>query len=438
MLWKKGLKMQRGIVKIKPIYIGIHHYRDVYGSVCSADVVGTPPIPPPTREELEASTRAMVERFEENLEVDFVRLEDPLIIKEHRDLRRLRAELSRDVDALLVGTIGRTPLELRTLSRYNLPMIGRSVYNLPTLRAAASANFLRALRVKKFLKESKFLYIGEIPSFSAPNGPRDFWALEERLGVRGRHIESNKFYRWFDRVSEEEAKGELENWQKDFDQVLEPDERELLNAARVYLALRSLCEREDANGLTVNCGRFTEERPVVPCLAFDRLIDEGVMCACEGDITAMLSSLILHAVSGQSVLMGNFGYRPGAFEAKAGEVTIEHDIIPLSMASTGFRIRDYHGRQFGVTGYADIKADQPMTLLNLDSSLGRVSVIEGTIKGSEDGIHCRIIIHMDVDGDIQRVPEVIVGSQHVSMTFGRWLSALQEVGDLLGFEVRHL
>ena len=430
--------MERGIVRIKPIYIGIPHYRDVYGSVCSADVVGTPPIPPPTREELKASTQAMIERFKEHLEVDFVRMENPLIIEEHRDLRKLPAELSYDIDALLVGAIGEAPLELRTLSRYNLPMITRSVYNLPTLRAAASTNFLRALRVKKFLKESKFLYIGEIPSFSAPNGPWDFFALEKRLGVRVRHIETNEFYRWFDRISEKEAKEELEKWQGDFDQVLEPDEQELLNATRVYLALRSLCEREDANGVAVNCGRLTEERPIVPCLAFARLIDEGVMCACEGDITAMLSSLMLHAVSGQPVLMGNFGYRPGAFGAEMGEVTIEHDVIPLSMASTGFTIRDYHGRKFGVTGYADVKADQPMTLLNLDSSLERASVIEGMVKGSEDGIHCRVIIHMDVDGDIQRVPEIIVGSQHVSMTFGRWLGALQEVGDLLGFEVRHL
>ncbi|RKY75278.1 hypothetical protein DRQ00_10790, partial [candidate division KSB1 bacterium] len=76
--------------------------------------------------------------------------------------------------------------------------------------------------------------------------------------------------------------------------------------------------------------------------------------------------------------------------------------------------------------------------LNVDTSLNRISVLEGRIKGSEDGIHCRIIIHMSVKGDVQRVPEIIVGSQHVSMTFGHWLSALKEAGDLLGFEVQHL
>ena len=77
-----------------------------------------------------------------------------------------------------------------------------------------------------------------------------------------------------------------------------------------WASYRGLIEREDANGVAVNCGRLTEERPVVPCLAFARLIDEGVMCACEGDITAMLSAFVMHGISGKSVLMGNFGSRP--------------------------------------------------------------------------------------------------------------------------------
>ena len=424
--------LKRGIVKIKPIFFGILPYRYAYGSVCSSDVVGTPPVSPPTEEELEKATSDMISRFKNRFgKSDFVELEKPLIIKEHKDFRKLPPELSYDVDGLLVDTVdmaGAIPLELNTLSRYGLPIITGTTSN----------EFLRALRVKKFLKQSKFIYIGEIPSFSAPNGAHNFFSIEERLGISVRHIETNEFYRYFDRFSEAEVKEELRNWRKMFDKVLEPSVQELMNATRVYLTFRYLCEREDANGLTVNCGRFTEERPVTPCLAFARLIDEGIICACEGDITAMLSSLMIHAVSGQPMLMGNFGSRPGLYEAKEEEVTIEHDIIPLSMAKSKYIIRDFHGRKFGVTGYADIKENQPMTILNMDKSLAKINVIEGNIKGSEDGIHCRVVIHMSVDGDINRIPEIIVGDQHVSMAFGHWLAALKETGKLLGFEVEQI
>jgi L-fucose isomerase-like protein len=417
--------LKRGVVKIKPIYIGLYHYRYAYGSVVSPDVTGTPIISSLSVEELEKAAQEMVEKFKGNIQADFVEVEAPLIIREHKDMRKVPSELSYDTDAILIGTYGGVPLETYTLSRYGLPI------------AKQTTDFMRALRVKKFLKQSKFLYIGEIPSFSVPDGPWNFFAIEDRLGVRVRHVETNEFFRIFDSIPDEAVRRKLEEWRSDFE-VVEPTERDLMDATRVYLALRLLCDREDANGVAINCGRFTEERPVVPCLAFDRLIDEGIMCACEGDITAMLSALMLHAVSDRSVLMGNFGYREGAFGAKKGEVTIEHDIIPLSMASTKYKIRDYHGRRFGVTGYADVKANQPMTLLNIDKSLNKMCVVEGTIKGSEDGVHCRIIIHMNVDGDANRLPEIIVGSQHVSMTLGQWLSALKEVGSLLGFEVRHL
>jgi len=434
-----GNQKPRGIVRIKPIYLGLHHYTDVYGSVCSADVEGTPAFPGITEEEAQESADKMVEEFEEGVDVDFVETEDPLVVTRHEDLRSVPKQITLDTDALIVRSRGAVPLEMETISNIGLPIIsGGARGRRYTSWGGPDDSLLRGLRAKKYLRESKFLYVGEIPSFSAPNGPYDFPMIERRFGVRARHIETNEFYRYFDRFPDQVVQEELESWSEDFAEVIEPDEEELLNATRVYLALRKLCEREEANGVTVNCGRFTEERPVVPCLAFDRLIDEGVMCACEGDITAMLASLLLHAVSQKAVTMGNFGSSKGKFEAEEGEVTIEHDLIPLSLASRRFTVRDYHGRRFGVTAYADIEPDQPMTLLNMDRSLRAISVIEGTITGTVDGIHCREIVHMTVDGDVKQVPNVIVGSQHVSMTLGHWMEALVKAGKLLDLEIRHL
>jgi L-fucose isomerase-like protein len=422
----------RGVVRVKPIYVGLYHYRYAYGSVVSPDVTGTPPVSFPSTEELEKAAREMVEKFKKSIhELDFVVVEEPFIIKSHEDVRRVPSVLTYDTDATLIGTYGCAPLEVRAILRYGLPV------------AKPDPNFMRALRVKKFLGQSKVLYIGEIPSFSAPDGPWDFFAIEDRLGVRFRQVETSEFFRVFSSIPVETVRRKLEEWKSDFAAVVEPSERDLMEAVRVYLALRLLCDREDANAVTINCGRFTEESAargcaLVPCLAFAKLIDEGIVCGCEGDVTAILSALVLHAVSGQPVLMGNFGYRPGQFGAREGEVTIEHDVIPLSMASTKFTIRDYHGRKFGVTGYADVKTGQPMTLLNIDKSLRKMCVIEGTVKDSEDGIHCRVIIHMSVNGDLRKIPEILVGSQHISMTYGHWLGALKEVGNLLGFEIKHL
>jgi L-fucose isomerase-like protein len=411
-------KLKRGIVRIKPVYIGICHY-----------FPWSYPTSPPEMEELEKRTQGMIDEFSKRLEVDFVEVDRPLIIKEHEDFRKLKPQLSYDVDALLVGSFTTSVLELRFLSRYGLPII----------RSSCSSSFLRALRVKKFLSESKILYIGEFPSFSTPTNPRDLFSCEERFGVRVRQIETYEFYRLFDSFEEEEVKKELSNWKKDFDEIVEPTEEQLMDATRVYLALKFLSSREDANGIVVNCNRLWVQdiKHIVPCLAYDRLIDEGVMCACEGDLCNMISALILHAVSGaQAVLMGNTRHRPDE-----GMIYIQHGIIPLSMAETKYRIRDYHGKKWGVTGYADIRTG-PMTVINIDPSYDKICVIEGTIKDSFEppavGGNCRFRVNMSVNGDILKVPSVWVGSQHHSMTFGHWLAALREAGDLLDFEVRHL
>ena len=128
----------RGTVRIKPVYVGIHHYSDLYGSVCSPDVEHTPPIQAPGSEQIRSSARAMVESFEDGTDAEFVELDEPLVIEQHADMRRLASELTHDVDALLVGTAGRRPWEEFTLSQYGLPIIGGPV----------SVSFLRALRVR--------------------------------------------------------------------------------------------------------------------------------------------------------------------------------------------------------------------------------------------------------------------------------------------------
>jgi len=433
-------KSIRGIVKIKPVYIGITHY-----------FPWSYPTSPLTMEELKKRTQEMVDGFKKNLEVDFLEVEDSFIIKEHEDFRKLKEELTYDTDALLVGG-SRGTLENYSLLRYKLPII----------RGGCSSDFLRALRVKKFLSESKFIYIGEFPSYSIGEtpfsgigidvGPRNLFSCENRFGVRAKQIETIEFYRIFDSFKEEEVRKELSNWRKDFDEVSEPtenhklsvvkDEKDLMSATRVYLALRSLALREDANGICVNCNRMwiQDERHIVPCLAYDRLIDEGIMCACEGDVGNMISALILHAVSGgQAVLMGNTRWRPDE-----GIIYIQHGIIPLSMAKTKYKIRNYHAKGWGVTAYADVKTG-PMTVINIGPSYSKICVVEGTIKGSfepsdEDAARgaCRFRVNMSVNGDIQKIPSIWVGSQHHSMTFGHLLNALLEAGKLLDFEVLHL
>jgi L-fucose isomerase-like protein len=385
----------------------------------------------------------MVENFRKNQDVKFLKIEKPLIVRDHASFRAIKSELSYDIDALLVdGSI--TPLEDYSLAKLGLPIIRRQ----------ADTDFLRGLRVKKILSESKIIYVGEYPSFSIRHdaGPRHLFSCEDRFGVRVRQIEMIEFYSIFDSLRDDLVRKELTIWRKSFDETsVIPDaykcskvtkEEDLLDAVRVYLTLRKIVQREDANGVCVNCNRMWIEgrRHVIPCLAYDRLIDEGIMCACEGDMGNMISSLILHAVStDQPVLQGNTRWHP-----ENDLIYIQHGVIPLTMARSKHKIRNYHAKGWGITAYADIdNVDGPMTVVNIDNKFSKIGVIEGNILGSREPTdsearegHCRFRVNMSVNGDIYKAQPVLnVGSQHNSMTFGHWLPALKEAGSLLDLEV---
>jgi L-fucose isomerase-like protein len=412
----------RGVVRVKPVFLGITRY-----------FPWNHPTSLPSHEELRKRASEMVQDFEAGLDVDFVIIEKPLLIRKHNDYRKLSSELTHDVDALLVGGYRNSALDLLPLTRYGLPVVSPAV----------NSDYLRALRVKKYLAESKIAYVGEFPSASIGiEADRDFYGCSERFGIRMRQIQTGEFYRLFDSFSQAEVGKELLAWKNDFSEVTGPTKQHLMDMTRAYLALRNLAREEDANGLCVNCASLyiPDTRHVVPCMAFNRLIDEGVMCGCEGDLGAMVSSLMLHAASGgQAVLMGNFRLRP-----EEDLLFIQHGIIPLSMARSKYRVRDYHGKGWGVTAYADAKIG-PMTVLNISPSYGEICVFEGRITDSFEpetklGVKtCRFRVNMKVtNGHANEVPSIMVGSSHYSMTLGHWQQAFVEAGELLDLEVRHL
>ncbi|MFC1614898.1 hypothetical protein ACFL5K_06335, partial [Gemmatimonadota bacterium] len=90
------------------------------------------------------------------------------------------------------------------------------------------------------------------------------FSCEDRFGVRVRQIEMINFYRLFDSFKENEVKNELANWRKSFDEISETpeskkcslvkSEKDLLDATRVYLALRALALRTGFVSTATACG----------------------------------------------------------------------------------------------------------------------------------------------------------------------------------------
>ncbi|HDH06977.1 MAG TPA: hypothetical protein ENF87_01275 [Thermoproteales archaeon] len=414
-------------VRLKPVVVAVPHYRYRIGSVCAPDVEGTPEYTPLSREHLKGLSETIVEELKQKIGGEAV-VEKPFIIGHPADFNGLYEELTYNIDAIIVYLINCMRPDVFALARFRKPLffIGYGYWGIRDYigykhvylvrNSEELKPYLRALRAKKYLERSKFLYFGEIPSFSAASSMWDFRNIEEKTGLRARQIEIGDLLETYRKVDEKKAEKVLEEWYKGFEKIVEPTREHLIKAVKLYLTIEEWLNREGANAYTVNCGRLTEKEPIVPCLPMAQHIDKGIMASCEGDISALISMMILHAISGKPVLMGNLNIKG------EDEIEITHDVIPPSMGTRKLTVRDYHGRKFGVTGYTPLEKTE-VTILRISRNLDKLGVITGKIIDSYDKTHCRISIRIKVKST-QNIYSKAFGHHH-ALVYGNYLKELE-------------
>ena len=75
----------------------------------------------------------------------------------------------------------------------------------------------------------------------------------------------------------------------------------LRGALKIYLALKNIVSRYALKGLTIRCFDLLNTVHNTGCIALSLLNDEGIISSCEGDVPALISMLILNALSGEPV-----------------------------------------------------------------------------------------------------------------------------------------
>jgi L-arabinose isomerase len=87
-----------------------------------------------------------------------------------------------------------------------------------------------------------------------------------------------------------------------------PDRQDLCKACRLGLAMETLAERYQLDGLAHLCQHLIHvETETTPCYANTRLIEKGIMVTCEGDIGNLVAMCILHRLTGRVAYQGEWG-----------------------------------------------------------------------------------------------------------------------------------
>jgi hypothetical protein len=374
-----------------------------------------------------------------------------IVVNEESDVLSLKRDVGKaDVILLFKPHLGQGSCVVK-IAEYGLPMIlfneegkvnnplDALEYVYPGKEVWVAVDYsdvdscLRLLSVKKEIEHTKILVL---------NADYPYWkkflcrirggveTVKETFGIDLEYVNSEEVIERWKSIAEKRAVSIAEKWMKEAEKVVEPEKKDLLSVARLYLVMKDLLAEKGAQAITMAYG---DDPLPVPCFAYTNLRDEGIPAACEADIISLLSMIILHYVADKPCFMGNT-----FVDLKDEAVILSHCLCPRKMkgyneCAAPYVLRSYHKKKFvgSLTTFVEMKTNQEVTICRLAGDLKTMIITKGKIMSCEDLNHfCRVTVKIKIDDPKGFVHETS-GNHHV-MVYGDLREKLRELNRLFG------
>jgi hypothetical protein len=314
---------------------------------------------------------------------------------------------------------------------------GKKVVLLPTSDWGELEKVVGLMRVPAWMKQTRILAVGR------PHGTAAACSAEQvkkRIGADLVTIPNEQVLQAMNAIDPKAAEAEAqEYWISQAREIVGPTPPEIVNSARMFLAVKDLLIKEKAQAIcSVHC--MGDPRG---CLTFSKLNDLGLVGACEGDIDSTLTMLLFA-----------YAFRVPGFITDPVIDTAKNAMIHFHCTSATkmdgpdgkrlpFRIRTQTDSGKGVALEVENRVGQPVTcakLVNLDTMLMCTGKI---IETGRSPLACRTQFTQSVP-DARRLflnwgADVLEGDTmtllHRAVFYGDYHKEMQDLGDLMGFKV---
>jgi hypothetical protein len=442
------------IIKLQPV-IPAFDYADADAPVMAAEAWMHGPTKPRHAKRKEEIPEQDVSLENLSKVFDFVEVEPPIYVKNAHDLKKRDL---REVDAFLIDPGDPHVMEVSSIM-YELFSTGKPVlppwdnwgyawrgklttgwaknlgyYSYVPMGYEDVKNVLQAIRGIKFLRSLNILYIGDIPSHSV-NADTDPVRVYRKFGCTITPISFEEYVEAVKSADKEGAEKLAEKWKSSFN-VMDNTASKMEQYTSIYLSVKKLMEKYDANAVTIDCA-YLPSVELVACVTASFILDEGFPFGCEGDINQLITAAMFMGVSGKPSLMGNLFENALHKDILNNQIVINHDVLPPSMACKGCKInfRDFHEVGKGSTLYAELeKSEVTMGGMNFDSS--EMWLSKGKVVWTQDTVHCRLSIGFEVE-DAKRIAREALG-HHQVIVYGDYLDSMQMMGNFLNMKIRNI
>lgn len=184
-----------------------------------------------------------------------------------------------------------------------------------------------------------------------------------------------------------------------------PDLKKALN---IYGALRQIIHEYQLNGITVRCFDLLGPLQSTGCIGLALLNAMGLPSACEGDVPALISMMILQLLLGEPGFMVN----PSRINIYDNSMVVAHCTLPLNMGGD-YNLKTHFESGIGVAVDGHLPEGKAM-MFKVDAALDRYFLSEIQIRKnlSENNL-CRTQIEVKVDQDVAYFLKEPCGNHHL-------------------------
>lgn len=327
-----------------------------------------------------------------------------------------------------------------------LQRTGLKLILAPSRDLAEIDRIVGLLRVPVRMKQSKIILVGNPGCAAGTAAARNFDLVRKAMGPEVIQITPRQFVKIHQAIDAEAAEEEAQNyWISKARETLEPTKEEIVKSCKTYLAMKKVLIEHDAQAITVKClGGIPIQTLGYPCLGFSKLLDEGVVGACEADMDSTLTMLMFRYAFG----LPGFISDP-LIDTGKNAVIHAHCVAPTKMHGPTserlpFTIRSHRDDNRGASLEVFMDIGQTVTwakLANLDTILVANGTIVEICDFDDRGCRTQIVAAVDDAREMLEkwgggvLPNDMMTLLHRVVFYGDHFNSVRDMGHLLGLKV---
>jgi hypothetical protein len=273
----------------------------------------------------------------------------------------------------------------------------------------------------------------------AGNDTRD--EVLEPFGLQIRRLPRAAFADKFNAIANDDPKvaAMVEDYIRSAAKVVEPARQDVVNAARNYYAAEQILKEHDCHGISMDClgAVFDRQIPSPPCMAWSKLLDNGVPAICEADIKAVMSHTLCCR------LLDKPGFMQDPVPETVNNTLIgAHCVCPTRLNGYSepretFMLRSHSESDVGVSVQVIWKPGQEVTVMQMmapDSMIvGKGKVLRNFDTPPAGGCRTSVELAMDGPADVRDTKGF-----HQLFIYGDHVSDFKAYAQMYGLKVEHV